>query len=293
MTISNANFNSDFWSAQINWIERQLNSTIHRIATGQRINNAGDDPTGVGIALHHSARISGIQSAVINAETALSALETADTALMEISDLLIEMRDLAVNAANDATLTAANRQTLNSAFESFRDLITSTAEAAKFNGISLLDGTFATPGKDSQVGPDSGGANIMSIIMPEITADTIAGGANTLTTVTLSSSADALDALSAVNDSIDYLNEVLSSIGFQEQRLNTIIDNLYAAQVNVIAAKSSIVDADLASEISRFASLQIIAQAATSTFGTFDAIKQRVIDIMDKIGASSFSNSNN
>ncbi len=292
MTIS-ANFNSDFWSAQVNWLERQLNSTIQRIATGQRIINAGDDPIGVGIALHHSARIGGIQSAVINAETSLSILETADTSLMEISDILTEMKELAINAANDATLTTANLQTLNSAFESFRDLITSTAEAAKFNNVSLLDGTYATPGKDSQVGPDSGGANVMSIIMPEITADTIAGGTNALAGVTLSTSADALDALSAVNDSIDYLNDVLASIGFQQQKLNTIVDNLYAAQVNVAAAKSSIVDADLASEISRFASLQIIAQAATSTFGTFDAIKQRVIEIMDKIGASSFSNSNN
>lgn len=71
---------------------------------------------------------------------------TMEGGLAEIHDVLHRMRDLAVRAANEATLTQADRDKLQQETASLSRQITQTAQSATFNTKNILNGN-ATAGE--------------------------------------------------------------------------------------------------------------------------------------------------
>jgi len=72
-----------------------------RLATGNRITQAADDPAGFRIAVKLNARSRGLSQAVDNIGDARNMLSTAETGLTKIKDLLLTIRDKLVSGAND------------------------------------------------------------------------------------------------------------------------------------------------------------------------------------------------
>ena len=192
------------------------------------------------------------------------------------------MRDLAIRALNDATVTDSDRQTLNTEFESRRDEITRKANATTFNLKYLLSGAYSA-GQEAQVTPDNNAGTLLTIVIPAMTACYIANANSGLVSAdaTLSNLTLASFALGQVDVALNYVNSVQTSLGVQERRLNYIINDLNAMEINMTAAKSNITDADMASEITHFAKLQIISQAATSVIAQANNIQQRVVGMLD------------
>ena len=77
-----------------------LQTTIQRLSSGLRVNNAADDASGFAIANRMDAQIRGMAVATRNANDAISFSQTASGALTQISNNLQRMRELAVQAAN-------------------------------------------------------------------------------------------------------------------------------------------------------------------------------------------------
>lgn len=69
--------------------------------------------------------------------------------------------------------------------------------------------------------------------------------------------------------------QLTSSIG----KLSCAIDSLQAMEINTVAAKSNITDADMASEVARFSKLQIISQAGLAAVST-DNLQRRVPGVL-------------
>ena len=88
------------------------------------------------------AQISGMETAVRNAEDGISMLQTAEGALSETHAILQRMRELAVQAAND-TLTSEDRSYIQLEVDQLKDQIDRIASTTQFNKKRLLDGSSA------------------------------------------------------------------------------------------------------------------------------------------------------
>ncbi|MFA6450581.1 MAG: flagellin [bacterium] len=274
MSVINTNISGLIGLNNLRLTNLGLKTSLERLSSGLRINKGADDPSGLAIAKGMEAQIGGIRTAVQNAEDGINLIHTADGTLSETHDILMRMRDLAVRAANEATLTTADRTRLNNEFASLKTEITRKSSAVTFNTKVLFDGTFST--RSLQIGPDNGVNFRLTTYIKSMAADSI----GLVAAVALSTTALAQAAITLVNSAINQVSDVRSSLGIQERRLNYIISDLKAEDINISAAKSRIYDADMAVEISEFTRLQILQQTGTAILAQANAQPQSVLQLL-------------
>ena len=119
MAVVNTNVNATVAQNALVRNERQMNTAMERLSTGQRINGAKDDAAGLAISSRMTSQIRGLEVGVRNANDAISMIQTADGALIEVSNMLQRMRELALQSANGTT-TESDRNYLNAEYQTFR-----------------------------------------------------------------------------------------------------------------------------------------------------------------------------
>ncbi|MBA3598936.1 MAG: flagellin [Methylibium sp.] len=127
--------------------------SMQRLSSGLRVNSAKDDAAGLAISERMNAQIKGLNVAARNANDGISLAQTAEGALGKVGDMLQRMRELAVQSAN-ATNNQTDRDALQAEVAQLKEEIGRVATTTKFNGTSLLDGSFTA--KSFQVGANSG-----------------------------------------------------------------------------------------------------------------------------------------
>jgi len=220
--------------------EKGLNTSMGRLSSGLRINQASDDAAGLAISEKLRAHVRGLAQAQRNANDGISMLQTAEGALNEVSDMLVRMRELAVQAAN-GTLGNSERISLYGECDQLRQEINRIADVTEFAGTKLLDGSQST-GVTFQVGAGNTAND-------RITISTVAG---------------ARAAMSHIDTAINTVSRRRGTIGAKQNRLYTTINNLSSSYENLSAANSRIRDADVAQESANFARSQILMQAGVS-----------------------------
>jgi len=274
MTVVNTNISGLIGLNNLRITNLGLKTSLARLSSGLRINWASDDPSGLAIAKGMEAQIGGCRTAVQNAEDGINLIHTMDGALAETQDIMLRMRDLAVRSANDATLTSSDHLRLNSEFKSLADEITRKTTAVTFNTKSLFNNSYGT-GLYLQIGPDNGTNFRLTVQISQVSQNVLSVGGRGVSTA-----ATAQAAISYVNRGINKLSNMRASLGVQERRLNHVIDDLKAQDINISAAKSRIMDADMASEISEFTRLQILQQTGTAILAQANAQPQSVLQLM-------------
>ena len=121
--------------------EGTATQATERLASGSRLNKAGDDAAGAAIVNRMTSQINGMEVAIRNAGDAISMAQTAEGALNEVSEILQRMRELGVQAAN-GTYSGADRVALNEEVGSLKKELIRISEATQFNTSKLLNGTF-------------------------------------------------------------------------------------------------------------------------------------------------------
>ncbi|TZF87306.1 flagellin [Cognatilysobacter lacus] len=130
-----------------------LATSIQRLSSGLRINSAKDDAAGLSISERMTSQIRGLDQAARNANDGVSLAQTAEGALSEVGNNLQRIRELAVQASN-GTNSQSDRDALNAEVTQLQSEIQRVSQTTKFNGVSLLDGSFA--GVAFQVGANAG-----------------------------------------------------------------------------------------------------------------------------------------
>jgi len=114
-----------------------LQTTIQRLSSGLRVNNAADDASGFAIANRMDAQIRGMAVATRNANDAISFSQTASGALSQISNNLQRMRELAVQAANGSN-SASDTSLLNQEFSQLQTEVARIQGSTTFNNVSVF-----------------------------------------------------------------------------------------------------------------------------------------------------------
>jgi flagellin len=152
MTVINTNIAAQVAANAMQSNSRAMEVTMERLATGMRINSAGDDAAGLAIGVRMEAQIRGLEQATRNANDAISLIQTVDGAATEIGDMLQRMRELAVQARNETNETS-DKTNLDKEFTQLATEIDRIANDTKFNGTTLMNSGLT---KTFTVGADEG-----------------------------------------------------------------------------------------------------------------------------------------
>ncbi len=126
----------------LNMSQSSLQTSLQRLSSGLRINSAKDDAAGLAISERMTAQIRGINQAIRNANDGISLSQTAEGSLGSIGDSLQRIRELAVQSVN-ATNSDSDRAALDAEAQQLKAEIDRVATQTNFNGVKLLDGSFA------------------------------------------------------------------------------------------------------------------------------------------------------
>ena len=129
-----------------------LDTSMRRLATGNRINSAKDDAAGLQISNRLGSQVDGLAVAVRNANDGISIAQTAEGAMGESTAILQRLRDLSLQSANDSN-DASDRLALNRESQQLIAELDRISETTTFGGQKLLDGSFKD--KHMQVGANA------------------------------------------------------------------------------------------------------------------------------------------
>ena len=132
-------------------VNKSMEQSMERLASGKRVNGAADDAAGLAIATRLNAEINGINQGIRNASDAQGMLAVAEGALEQVHALLLRMRELAVQSANE-TNSSADRHHLQTEVDQLEAEIQRVVDDTTWAGITLLAGGF-TSGATFQIGP--------------------------------------------------------------------------------------------------------------------------------------------
>ena len=295
MAVVNTNVNATVAQNALVRNERQMNTAMERLSTGQRINGAKDDAAGLAISSRMTSQIRGLEVGVRNANDAISMISVADGALIEVTNMLQRMRELALQSANGTT-TAADRTYLNTEYVNLIAEIERIATQTQWNGRNILDGAANATGDTTvafQVGANGG--QTISVNFGNISQDsgsgttafevfeqsgTLAAGAGISATTTAAALTTAASAVVEIDSAITAVNSQRATYGAAINQLTYAIDNLSSVKVNAEASRSRILDTDYAIETSELARTQIIQQAGTAMLAQANQLPQTVLSLL-------------
>jgi flagellin len=251
----------------------QLEGSVARLSSGLRITRAADDAAGLGISETLRAQIRSINQAVRNSNDGISLLQIADGGAEGIGNLLGRLRELAEQSAS-GILGSNERSFLDQEFVALRSEIDRISSVTEFNGVKLLSGT----GNDSlsiQIGFRSSANDTLSLSLNDLNTGTLA-----LSSVNVSTSGNALSALSNIDSAISAVASARANVGSLQNRLDAAVGNLQVVHENITAAESRIRDADIAFETAKFVRNQILVQAGTSILAQANTLPQQALALL-------------
>jgi len=256
----------------LNRINSELSMRQTRLSTGQRINSAEDDAAGWVIGKTLEARARGLGVALSNVGDAKNVLGIAEGGMDDILGVLMTMKDKITQAASD-TLGTAERNAIENELDDLAAEVDAIVSRTQFNGNALIDGTYTS--KSMQVGAST--TDVLTVgVSQNHNASSLSVADSDLAVDT---SANASTALGAVNTAIATVNSSIRSVGSLQARLSITESSVASIRVNTQAAKSRVLDADLAAEQLEAVKLQILQQTATAALAQANSSPQAVLSL--------------
>lgn len=244
-------------------------SSMGKLSSGLRINQAGDDAAGLAISEKMRSQIRGMEQADRNVQDGISLVQTAEGALEESGNILQRMRELTVQGGND-TLNDDDREKIATELEQLGEELGKIAEETKFNGIELLDGTNTTITIQA-------GANDE---VRDITLENLSDIATNVSALTVDDNATAQTSQEAVQTALDSVNEARANLGAMQNRLEATSSNLTTSTENLTAAESRIRDVAIASEMMNLSKLNLLTQASQAMMSQAKSQPEGVMQLL-------------
>jgi len=256
---------------------RDVNSklALHqlRLATGRRINSAGDDPAGMTFAKKLDSRARGLSVARDNIGDVQNLLSVAEGGINNISEILITMKEKVLQAAND-TLGTSERTAVESQLDDLAAEIDQIVTSTTWGGVVLLSGTYT--GRQYQVGEQATDTLSFGITQDHRAAALSVADANLDVTTTAAASTS----LSNINAAVDTMNTSLQAIGSISSRMQVKEANISVSITNVVASYSRIYNADMAMEQLEATKYLVLQQTATAMMAQANLAPQSILALI-------------
>jgi len=252
-----------------NMINGKLAAHQLRLATGKRINSAGDDPAGFQLSQLLDSRTRGLQTAFDNVSNAQNLLNVAEGGYQNIMDIVQTLKEKATQAA-DGLYNTSQRTALNDQVTALIQEIDDIVSESTFNGSNLINGSYS--GITFQSGETA--SDTLSVTL--LGADSADLSINT---ISLTTQASASAAITTLNTAITSLAQRIQDVGEYKSRLDSKEGTLSVAVTNTESVRSTIEDADFAKEQMEMMKLQIIQQTALTSLSQSNSSPQMVLSL--------------
>ena len=304
--IVNTNVTALRTQKSLNSATSTLEKSLERMSTGLKINRAGDDAAGLYVATGLNTQIRGSKVAQNNVETGNNVLSIMEGDLDVILDNLNRIRDLSVQAANSVYSEDAMTAMADEVKQRLAE-INRVSEASNFNGLNLLNGDskLSEQGLRLQVGANADeagncikigkeffsklnsstlGAKTTEGIQPDsgiTAADGLSGGPNFENVdAAFASASAAAQYINMLDTAINDISNKKATIGATMNRLDAAASSLTTTIENNTAAKSTIMDADIAAEAAEYTKAQILQQTSSALLVQANALPQIAISLV-------------
>ncbi len=257
-----------------------VSKNMEKLASGLRINRAGDDAAGLAVSEKMRGQIRGLEQAQRNVQDGISFIQTAEGAMNEISSMLTRMKELTVQKAN-GTYSTSQKDNINVELKALSSQIDSIMDNTKFNGISIKSSSAATSKVSIQANDDSVVISIGAVTNTSFTGlySTLMG--NEKGTVDATGSATSYKAqLTTIEDAIEAVSTERAKLGAMQNRLEYTSNNLGTTVENLTASESRIRDTDMAKEMVQLSKNQILLQSSQAMLAQANSAPQGVLTLL-------------
>jgi flagellin len=257
-----------------------LNGSLERLATGNRINRASDDPAGLIAGTQLGSVLRGLEAEVRSMQRADHVANVAEGALSATADQLSDANALAVSAANTAGMSAEEREALQMQMDSILAAVDRTAATTTFNGDPLLDGTATITAGGTSL--HLGSASTGDLGEVEIDGETYTladlGSGGPLNLV----DGDVEKAQYVIRAAISDVATARGELGsFQRHTLGAGIETAQTNFINTASARSQIMDTDYAAETMKANRAMVLQQASLVTLSMFASMQSSILKLLE------------
>ena len=284
--VINHNMSAMFSNRQLGVTQLSLTKDMEKLSSGEKINRAGDDASGLAVSEKMRSQIRGLNQASTNAKNGISFIQTTEGYLQETTDIVQRIRELAVQSSN-GIYTDEDRMQIQVEVSSLIAEVDRIASCAQFNGMNMLTGRFARPTGENNVTASMWlhvGANMdqrTQVFIGTMSASALGlRSVGTEEIMSLESPDEANRAIGTLDEALKRINKQRADLGAYQNRLEKTVTGLDIGAENLQASESRIRDTDMAKEMVDFTKNQVLTQAGTAMLAQANQSSQSVLSLL-------------
>lgn len=264
----------------------KLKKSLEKLSSGFRIVRAGDDAAGLAISEGMRSRINSLNQAMKNIDDGIGLTNVGDGALTEVHSMLQRLKTLALKSAN-GTYDQSNRETLNMERDHILEEIDRIGSTTKFGEISLFsraDANAITPGWQPpelddtiplQIGGSAQDGEVLDVERYYIGSKELQ-----LDQTDFSDVKKGQESVGYIENAIEAVSKVRASFGAAYMHLDHTHNNLSVTSENMQAAESQIRDTNMAEEITKYTSSNIVLQSSNRMLTNANNLPQTILELL-------------
>lgn len=284
--VINHNMSALYSNRQLGVTGLSISKDMEKLASGEKINRAGDDASGLAVSEKMRSQIRGLNQASTNAQNGISFIQATEGYLQETTDIMQRIRELAVQSSN-GIYSDEDRMQIQVEVSQLVAEVDRIASQAQFNGMNMLTGRFAQSTGENQVTASMWfhvGANMdqrMQVFIGTMTSQAL--GLREIGSEEIMSLAApdlANRAIGTLDEALKKINKQRADLGGYQNRMEFQVKGLDISAENLQAAESRIRDTDMASQMVEFTKNQILSQAGTAMLAQANTQSQNVLSLL-------------
>lgn len=266
----------------------KLKKSLEKLSSGFRIVRAGDDAAGLAISEGMRSRINSLNQAMRNIDDGIGLTNVGDGALTEVHSMLQRLKTLALKSAN-GTYDQSNRETLNMEKDQILEEIDRIGSTTKFGEISLFSRADANTNTDPplwqppelddtiplQIGGSTQDGEVLDVERYYIGSKELQ-----LDKTDFSDVKKGQESVGYIENAIEAVSKVRASFGAAYMHLDHTHNNLSVTSENMQAAESQIRDTNMAEEITKYTSSNIVLQSSNMMLTNANNLPQTILELL-------------
>ena len=266
----------------------KLKKSLEKLSSGFRIVRAGDDAAGLAISEGMRSRINSLNQAMKNIDDGIGLTNVGDGALTEVHSMLQRLKTLALKSAN-GTYDQSDRETLNMEKDQILEEIDRIGSTTKFGEISLFSRADAKTNTDPplwqppelddtiplQIGGSAQAGEVLDVERYYIGSRELQLDQTNFSTVEKGQKS-----VEYIENAIEAVSKVRASFGAAYMHLDHTHNNLSVTSENMQAAESQIRDTNMAEEITKYTSSNIVLQSSNMMLTNANNLPQTILELL-------------
>lgn len=266
----------------------KLKKSLEKLSSGFRIVRAGDDAAGLAISEGMRSRINSLNQAMKNIDDGIGLTNVGDGALTEVHSMLQRLKTLALKSAN-GTYDQSDRETLNMERDQILEEIDRIGSTTKFGEISLFSRADAKTNTDPplwqppelddtiplQIGGSAQAGEVLDVERYYIGSRELQ-----LDQTDFSDVEKGHESVGYIENAIEAVSKVRASFGAAYMHLDHTHNNLSVTSENMQAAESQIRDTNMAEEITKYTSSNIVLQSSNMMLTNANNLPQTILELL-------------